>query len=133
VGNVVLVCVGGALGSGARYLVATSSAQAFGPDFPRGTILVNLAGSYLIALVMGLSLRTAAVSPDLRLFLTTGVMGGFTTYSSFNYETIRLLDEGATSYALLNLAVTVLGCLATGTLGLVSARFIARVGTGLAT
>lgn len=132
-GNLVLVCVGGALGSGARYLVAAWAAQAFGADFPRGTTLVNLLGSYLIALVLGLSLRTAAVSPNVRLFLTTGVRGGFTTYSSFNYETLRFLDEGATTYALLNLAVTVVGCLVTGGLGLLSARLIARVGSGLAT
>jgi CrcB protein len=131
--NIALVCMGGALGSGARYLVATWSAQAFGLDFPRGTILVNLAGSYLIAVITGLSLRTGAISPNVRLFLTTGVMGGFTTYSSFNYETLLFLDEGATSYALLNLAVTIVGCLLMGALGLVSARFIARVGSGLAT
>lgn len=130
--NLVLVCVGGALGSGARYVVATWAAQAFGPDFPRGTILVNLVGSFLIALVMGLSLRTGAISPGVRLFLTTGIMGGFTTYSSFNYETLRFFDEGAAAYALFNVAVTVLGCLLAGLLGLLSARLIARVGAGFA-
>jgi CrcB protein len=125
--NLVLVCVGGALGSGARYLVATWVAEAFGTAFPRGTILVNLVGSFLIALVMGLSLRTGAVPPRVRLFLTTGVMGGFTTYSSFNYETLQLLTEGAVADAVLNVAVTVLGCFAAGILGLVCARFIARM------
>ncbi len=130
--NLILVCVGGALGSGARYMVATWAAQAFGPDFPRGTILVNLVGSFLIALVMGLSLRTGAISPSVRLFLTTGIMGGFTTYSSFNYETLRFFEEGAEPYALLNVAVTVFGCLLAGLLGLLSARLIARVGAGFA-
>src|SRR6266496_4074470 len=81
VGRLVTVCVGGALGSGARYLVASWAAEAFGPGLPMGTILVNLVGSYLIAVVVGLAARTAAVSPNVRVFLTTGVMGGFTTYS----------------------------------------------------
>jgi len=79
-----------------------------------------------------LQTRTAAVSPDVRLFLTTGVMGGFTTYSSFNYETLHFLDEGAASYALLYVAITVLGCLAMGTLGLLSARVLSRIGSGFA-
>jgi CrcB protein len=132
VGRLILVCVGGALGSGARFLVATWAAEAFGPGFPRGTILVNLAGSYLIAVIVGLATRTPVVPPNVRLFLTTGVMGGFTTYSSFNYETLHLLDEGAISYALANVAVTVIGCLVTGTLGLLSARALARVTSGFA-
>ncbi len=131
-GKLVLVCVGGALGSGARYLVASWALEAFGPGFPRGTILVNLVGSYLIALVVGLATRTAAVSPNVRLFLTTGVMGGFTTYSSFNYETLHFVDEGAIMYAVVYVAATVVGCLLAGALGLVTARFIARAGARLA-
>lgn len=125
-GRLVLVCVGGALGSGARFLVASWAAEAFGPGLPRGTILVNLAGSYLIAVVVGLATRTTAISPNARLFLTTGVMGGFTTYSSFNYETLHFLDEGAIAYALANVAITVAGCLLAGALGLMSARAVAR-------
>jgi CrcB protein len=132
VGRLILVCVGGALGSGARFLVATWAAEAFGPGFPRGTILVNLAGSYFIAVIIGLATRTTAVSPNVRLFLTTGVMGGFTTYSSFNYETLQFLDEGAIAYALANIAFTVIGCLATGALGLLSAHLLARVGSDFA-
>jgi CrcB protein len=132
VGRLILVCVGGALGSGARFLVATWAAETFGPDLPRGTILVNLAGSYLIAIVVGLATRTAAVSPNVRLFLTTGVMGGFTTYSSFNYETLHFLEQGAITYAIANVALTVVGCLVTGTLGLLSARALARVASGFA-
>lgn len=126
--SVALVCAGGALGSGARYLAATWAAQAFGPDFPRGTLLVNVVGSYLIALVMGLSLRTGAISPRARLFLATGVMGGFTTYSSFSWETLRLLDGGVPTYALLNVALMVFGCLGAGFLGLLTAWGLARLG-----
>jgi len=132
VGKLLIVCIGGALGSGARYLVATWAAGAFGPDLPRGTALVNLVGSFLIALVMGLSLGTGAISPNVRLFLTTGIMGGFTTYSSFNHETLHFVEEGAFGYAAAYVALTVVGCLAAGILGLASARLIARVGSGLA-
>lgn len=125
-GRLVLVCVGGALGSGARFLVATWAAAAFEPGLSRGTILVNVAGSFLIALVVGLAARTSAISPNLRLFLTTGIMGGFTTYSSFNYETLHFLDEGAIALAIANVAITVVGCLVSGVLGLLAARVLAR-------
>jgi fluoride exporter len=128
VSNVVLVFLGGALGSVSRYLVATWAAAAWGPDFPRGTLIVNVTGSFLISVVMGLSLEAGAISPGARLFLTTGIMGGFTTYSSFNYETLHLLDEGLVARALLNLGVTVLACLASGALGLVLARLAVRGG-----
>lgn len=129
-GRFVLVCIGGALGSGARYLVATWALDTFGPAFPRGTLLVNVVGSFLIAFVFDLSLRGVPISPDLRLFLTTGVMGGFTTYSSFNYELLRLLEDGAPSNAALYAALTVFGCLAAGVSGLVVARVLVRLGTG---
>ncbi len=117
-----IVCAGGAIGSGARFLLSTAMARAFGPQFPVGTLLVNVTGSFLIALVTELSLRTGAISPDLRLFLTTGVMGGYTTYSSFNYETLRLAEDGSLGLAALNLGITVAGCLVAGVLGLLSAR-----------
>ncbi len=125
--HVVLVFVGGALGSVARYLVATWAAATYGPGFPWGTVIVNVAGSFLISVVMGLALETPAITPSVRLFLTTGFMGGFTTYSSFNYETLHFLDQGAVSRALLNLALTVVACLTSGALGLMVARLVARV------
>jgi fluoride exporter len=130
--KLVLVCVGGALGSAARYLVGLWAASAFGPGFPVGTLTVNVVGSFLISVIFEASLRSTAVPADLRLFLTTGIMGGLTTYSSFNYETLRLLDDGAVGAALLNLAVTVLGCLAAGTLGLLLVRLLLRAGAGAA-
>lgn len=123
-GRFLLICLGGALGTGARFLISTGMARAFGPQFPRGTILINLTGSFLIALVLELSLRTGAISPGLRLFLTTGVMGGYTTYSSFNYETLRLAEDGSYALAAVNLAVTVVGCLVAGVAGLFTARVL---------
>lgn len=126
------ICFGGAIGTGSRFLLATWAAQVFGADFPRGTILINVTGSFLIALILELSALSSAISLDVRLFLTTGMMGGYTTYSSFNYETLSLLERGATGLAALNLGVTVAGCLFSGLLGLLSARGLARLGSRLA-
>ncbi len=130
-GRFVLICLGGALGTGARYLSATWVAQAYGAGFPRGTLLINVSGSFLIALVMELSLTTGAVSQNARLFLTTGVMGGYTTYSSFNYETLELASRGAHGLAALNMGLTMVGALAAGFLGLLAARGMAALGTKL--
>jgi CrcB protein len=112
------VCCGGALGSGARYLVGAWASAAFGPGFPFGTLIVNVVGSFLIGLVMRLSLTTGLVPGQLRLFLTTGILGGFTTYSSFNHETLRLLDDGDWGSVAINLGGTVLGCLLAGLAGM---------------
>ncbi|HEX8255317.1 MAG TPA: CrcB family protein [Thermoanaerobaculia bacterium] len=104
-----LVCLGGALGSGARY-VATSAV-------PHGTLFVNVLGSFAIAIVLE-SMRAS----DARLMLVTGVLGGFTTYSAFNQETLELLRTGAWGSAVANVAVTVCACLVAGYLGLMLTR-----------
>lgn len=119
-----LVCLGGALGSGLRYLTALAAAAAFGAVFPFGTLIVNVTGSFLIAFVMQTSMTTTLVSPELRLLLTTGVLGGFTTYSTFNYETLVSMREGAWAIAALNISVTVAGCLLSGLAGFAVARMI---------
>lgn len=124
-GRLLLVCLGGAIGSGARYLVSTLAARAVA-GYPLGTLVVNVTGSFLLAAIMGVSLGSGAIGPDLRAFLGAGVMGGFTTYSSFNYETLHFLDEGAIALALANLAITVAACLVSGALGLLAARVLAR-------
>jgi CrcB protein len=116
------VCLGGALGSGARYLVAQVALSLLGSSFPYGTLAVNVIGSYLVGLVMHLGLETTLLSPTLRILLTTGVMGGFTTYSTYNYETLQLAVGGDWRLAALNVFVTLLTCLAAGVLGLASGR-----------
>jgi len=123
--RVALVALGGAIGSVARYGVGAVAAQVLGSAFPWGTLFVNLSGSFLIALVMHVALAGTAISLDLRVFLTTGIMGGFTTYSSFNYETLALVDQRAWGLAGLNVAATVLGCLVAGVLGLATGRALA--------
>lgn len=123
-----LICLGGAIGTGARYELATWIARAYGPDFPRGTILINITGSFLIAVVMELSRATGAIPENVRLFLTTGMMGGYTTYSSFNHETLQLAGKGTYELAVLNVTVTMFGCLVSGFLGVLAARGITRLG-----
>jgi len=118
------VCLGSALGGGARYLVAQSAAVLLGGGFPYGTLAVNLTGSFLISFIMVLGLESTLIPPTLRLFLTTGVMGGFTTYSTFNYETLEMLREGLWGLAGLNLAATVGACLVAGLLGLAAGRLV---------
>lgn len=124
-GRFLLVCVGGALGSGARYLVSTWAARFLGADFPRGTLIVNVVGSFLLAVIMAASLATESVSTELRIFLGTGIMGGFTTYSSFNYETLALVEQGSWALALANVGITLGGCLAAGVAGLALVRWLA--------
>jgi CrcB protein len=116
-GRFLLVCLGGAIGSGGRYLFSTAMTRAFG-NFPFGTLGVNVIGSFLISLVMVLALDKGAIGADTRLFLVAGVLGGFTTYSSFNYETLHLVQSGAAGAAALNVALTLVGCLGAGLLGL---------------
>ena len=111
------ICLGGAFGSGARYLISGWVLDYFGPAFPSGTLAVNTIGSFLIGVLMFLGVEAGMMSPTLRLALTTGVMGGFTTYSAFSYETMRLLQDGAGTLALLNVLATLVTCLVACFLG----------------
>ncbi|MCA9593294.1 MAG: fluoride efflux transporter CrcB [Myxococcales bacterium] len=117
------VCLGGALGSGARYLVSGWALRWLGAAFPYGTLAVNLTGSFLLACLMHVGLSTG-MSPSLRLALTTGAMGGFTTYSTFSYETMKLIQDGAWSLAALNVGITVFACLGASFLGLMAGRLL---------
>ncbi len=120
-----IVCLGGAVGSGARYLLSSWVGRSLPTAFPLGTLSVNVIGSFLIALVMQVGLTTELIPPMWRLALTTGVMGGFTTYSTFNYETTELFREGAGALAAANVAVTVVACLVAGALGLAAGKWLA--------
>jgi len=119
--RLLLVCAGGALGAGARFLVATGLARAAGAALPWGTLAVNVAGSFLIPFVMAAA-ANGQLSEEGRLLLAAGVLGGFTTYSSFNHETLAMAAEGrfaaAAGYAVLTFAV----CLVAGLAGMAAAR-----------
>jgi fluoride exporter len=126
--RLLLVCLGGALGSGARYLVAVAlprppEAAAAGA-FPWATFAVNTLGCFLMQLLVGVAAGPLRLSAEVRLLLGTGVLGGFTTYSSFNAELTGLLRAGAWPATLLYLGATVLGCFAAGVLGMLGARYL---------
>lgn len=119
------VCLGGAIGSGARYLFSDWLARVTGPGFPFGTLAVNALGSFLLSLMMEGALVTESLPPTLRLMLATGILGGFTTYSTFNYETLQLFQEGSWFLGFADLGLTVFVCLLAGALGLVVGRLAA--------
>jgi CrcB protein len=119
-----LICLGGAVGTGARYLLGGWAQRALGTTFPYGTLIINALGSFCIVVIMYLSIQRGLIPPTLRLVLTTGIMGGFTTYSTFNYETIRLLQDGAPGLAALNVLATVFVCLLAGGIGVFVCRAI---------
>lgn len=120
------VCLGGAIGSGARYLVSLWSLAAMGPAFPYGTLTVNAVGSFLICAVMHLALTAHLIPPTLGLFLTTGVIGGFTTYSTLNYETFKYAQQGAYGLAMLYVGATLVVCFGAGFAGDAVGKLVAR-------
>jgi fluoride exporter len=122
---ILLVGFAGALGTLARYFVSLWAGRTLGTAFPYGTLVVNVAGCFFITLVAELALRTTLVSPTLRLTLTTGFMGGLTTYSSFDLETTNLLREKAWASAAGNVLGTLALCFVAGIAGLLVARRIA--------
>ncbi len=122
------ICLGGAAGTGARYLLGGWLLAALGASFPYGTLAVNLIGSFLIGVIMQVSFTTRLIAPALRLALTTGFMGGFTTYSTFNYETVRYFREGGLYMGFLNLTVMITACLVGGFLGVILAQWWVSAG-----
>lgn len=121
-GNLLLVCLGGGAGSGARYLLATWTDERVGGAFAWGTLIVNVLGSFALAFLVQLASTSASFSPQLRLALTTGFLGGFTTYSTFNQATLAAWQRGEHALAVLNVFATVIACLAAGLGGQAAAR-----------
>lgn len=118
------ICLGGAAGTGARYLLSGWLLRVAGPGFPWGTLAVNVLGSFLLGLITQVALTTNLIPPTPRLALTTGVMGGFTTYSAFNYETLEYLRQDNPLLAAANLGATAVTCLLAGWLGLAAGRWL---------
>jgi len=105
--NIFLVAFGGLLGSVARYLVAVLFAAQFTSSFPLATFTVNISGCFIIGILFALSDRGNILSPEWRIFLTTGFCGGFTTFSTFSYESIKLMQDGEFFYVGLNVVLSV--------------------------
>ena len=122
------VALGGALGSVARYACSGMAVRWFGATFPYGTLFVNVAGSFAIGLLAALVAADGRrlLSPDARAFLLVGVLGGFTTFSSFSLETLELARGGALGAAGANVALSVVLCLFAAWLGFAAAQLLNR-------
>jgi CrcB protein len=121
------VAAGSALGGTTRYLLGSLIQQRAGADFPLGTLVINVTGSLLLGFLMRYALATPTVTPELRALLTTGFCAGYTTFSTFSYETATLLEDGdyrrAALYVLLSLLLSVAAML----LGFAAARRLLAV------
>ena len=122
----VWIGLGGVVGANARYLVGRLALAALGGSFPYGTLLANLTGCGLIGVVMAVLAERGASNPTWRLLLVVGLLGGYTTFSSFAYETVTLLEEGrflrATAYVVASNGGGLLACAA----GIWLVRVLAR-------
>lgn len=113
-----LVGIGGFVGSVCRYFLAVFVARQLSTSFPFGTLSVNIIGCFLIGMIFALSERSATVSPEVRILLTTGFCGGFTTFSTFSYESIRLMQDGELLYVAANVVLSVVVGFASTYLGI---------------
>ena len=119
---ILLVALGGAVGSVARYLMASSIQSATGYQFPLGTVLVNILGCFLIGILYVLLVARPDPRHELRALPILGVMGGFTTFSSFSLETVTMAMNGNYGGATLNVVVSVAACLVGTVAGIALAR-----------
>ena len=120
--TILLVSLGAAVGANLRYWLSQWAAQQWGAAFPYGTLLINVLGSFSIGVVLTLATTNAAISANLRLLIVTGLLGGFTTFSTFSYETYQLLVEGS----LLLAALYMLGSVGIGLVAVVLGAGLAR-------
>lgn len=120
----VLVFLGGGIGAALRYWVQGLVYSRTGADFPYGTLAVNVLGCFVIGLLMISLEERFLATPSLRLFLTIGILGGFTTFSSFSYETLALVRDGELTRALLNVGSSLAACLAATWAGMIAGRFV---------
>lgn len=122
--SVALVFLGGGIGAAARYGLQTLVYRFLPATFPYGTIAVNVLGSFFIGFLMAFFEERFLVTPSLRVFLTIGVLGGFTTFSSFSYETVMLLRTGSHALGFVNILASVITCLAATWIGMALGKLL---------
>lgn len=125
--KILYVGIGGFIGSAIRYIISIYAPKFFGTQLPYGTLIVNVVGGFLIGLIMDISLASDFISPNFRLFLTTGIMGGFTTFSTFSYETINLFVSGNYMLGSLNTCLNLFLSLGGVLLGKLTSHFLINV------
>ncbi len=123
-GTALFIAGFGAIGCLFRYYLSGMVYDLLGRSFPYGTFAVNTLGAFLIGLIMEFALRSTLVTPNLRIGLTVGFLGGLTTFSTFSYETFRLLEDGELLIATGNVLASVLVCLLFTWLGILAARLL---------
>ena len=101
--KVLWISIGAILGANLRYWIGDWVAQRFGSSFPLGTLLINLSGSFLLGLVVSMTLENFIIDPRLRLLLMIGFLGSYTTFSTYAYESVALLSQGQWALGLINL------------------------------
>jgi len=122
--QIFLIGLMGGLGCIARYLVSGWTYTLVGRTLPYGTLAVNVGGSFLLGFLMTFGLRSTLLPAGLRVGLTVGFMGGFTTFSTFSFETLKLVEEGSLMQAGANIALNILLCLVAAAAGVMLARQI---------
>ncbi|MBI4535194.1 MAG: fluoride efflux transporter CrcB [Ignavibacteriae bacterium] len=122
--NYVLVFIGGGIGATARYWLQGIVYRNVGASFPYGTLAVNVLGCFLIGVMMTFFEERFLVDASLRTLLTIGILGGFTTFSTFSFETMVLLKEGSYLLGFANVAVSLVSCLVATWLGMVVGKII---------
>lgn len=124
--NVLLVAIGAAIGGVARYLIGGWLASLLGPDFPWGTVFVNVTGSFVIGVVLVL-VQGGALPAGARPFVAVGILGGYTTFSTYSYETLELMTDGNYGVAVINVFVQLVLGLIGVYLGVVLGRLIGGI------
>ena len=120
--EVLFVAAGGAVGSSLRYLLSSGIYAWYGRAFPWGTLAVNVLGSFAIGLLSILLVEKFNVAQEWRLAIVVGVLGGFTTFSAFSWDTLDLMQQGLTMKALLNVLANVMLCIVAAWLGALWAK-----------
>jgi fluoride exporter len=116
------IAVGSAAGGVLRYLLGGVIQRAAGGTFPLGTLIINITGSFLLGFLYRYSADSAAISAELRTMLTIGLCGGYTTFSSFSFESVRLLEDGQVGRAMVYVGLSVILCLAGTALGIMAGK-----------
>lgn len=116
--EIALIFIGGGSGSLVRYILSKLIVPAYGAHFPLATLVVNILAGLVLGIFLGVISSKPVYSPDLQLFIAVGFCGGFSTFSTFSYETLQLLRTGQVVLALLNIFLSVLLCLGATWLGL---------------
>jgi fluoride exporter len=121
----ILIGLGAMLGANTRYWLTNMAARQFGQVFPYGTLIINVTGSFLLGFLMVLLANRLVVDPGLRLLLGTGFLGAYTTFSTFSYDTLVLVERGDVGLATLNVLGSVAGSLVAVFLGMLLGRWVA--------